>query len=113
MRTESPLLRTCTPHQQVSAGERACDDEGSGLDPIGNNTMTRTMQLLYTLHVNRVRTSAFNVCAHLVEQRRQVKHFRFARAILQHGLAVCQRRSHHQIFSSCHRDRFEHDACAF
>ena len=107
------MLRIASRHQQVSSGERARDDESAGFNSIGNNAMTRAMQLFHPLHADGVRARAFDPGAHLVEQRRQVADFRLARTILQNGFAFGQRRRHHQIFGSRHRDLFEDDARAF
>ena len=74
--------------------------------------MARAVQLVDALHANGVRARAFDVRAHLVEQRGQVDDFGLARAIFQHGFAFGERGGHQQVFGAGDGDLVEDDARA-
>ena len=74
--------------------------------------MTRAVQLVDAADANRMRSRAFNLRAHLVQQRRQIDHLGLARAVLQDRLAFGQRGGHQQIFGAGDGDLLEDNSRA-
>src|SRR5215472_11967522 len=96
-------------HVQVSASQCTGDDEGSGLDAIGNDAMLGPMQPRDSANAYGRCAGTRNLSAHFVEQVSQIGNFRFASAIPHDGLAIGQRRCHKQIFCPGYRDLVEND----
>ena len=59
---------------------RAGDDEGAGLDAVGNDAVLRAVQFADALDADGGSARAFDLRAHLVEQVGQVGDFGLARA---------------------------------
>ena len=93
--------------------ERSGNDECSGFDPVGNNPVSRAMQLAHALHADRGRACTLDLRAHGVEQSSQIGDFRFASAVLHNGFTIGQRGGHQQVFGAGDRDFVENNFGAF
>ena len=98
---------------EVAAGHGAGDDEGSGLDAVGNDAVLRTFQFAYTLDANCGRARAFDFRSHFIQKVGEVGDFGLAGAVLQNGFAVGEGCGHEQVFGAGDGDFVEDDFCAF
>src|SRR5207247_68706 len=75
-------------------------------DPVRNHRVLRPMQLFNASNSQRRSPVALDLRAHLPQHHHQIRHFRLARRIFQHRLAVGQRRRHQNIFRPRHGNFF-------
>src|SRR5882762_1827238 len=85
---------------EIPAGESSGEDEGSGFDAVGDDAMPCAMELSDALYANRGCAGALDLGAHRIEQRGEIRDFRFAGAVLHDGFAIGKRGGHQQIFSA-------------
>src|SRR3954471_20509387 len=83
---------------QVSTRERRGDEESCGFDAIGNNAVPGAMKPFDSADANGGGARAFDVRAHFIEQISEVGNFWLARAICHYCLAICESRSHQEVF---------------
>src|SRR4051812_24481610 len=92
---------------EVASGEGGSDDEGGGLDAVGDDAATGSVELLDTLNLDRRSACPFNVCTHFVQEIGEVYDFGLARAVFEDGFALSQRGSHHDVFGAGDGDLVE------
>jgi hypothetical protein len=89
--------------------DRAGDQVGAGLDPIGQHIVTSTVQPLDALNHDRVGAGAANFCTHRIEEVGEIDHLRLTRRVLDDRLAFCERGGHHEILGAGHSHGLEHE----
>ena len=92
----------------VAARDGPRDQIRAALDAIGQHIVGRAVQPLDTLDDDLVGARALDLRAHGAQEIGEVDHFRLARRVLEHRLALGQRRGHHQILRAGHGDGLEH-----
>lgn len=85
---------------------------GAGLDTVGQYVVASTAEALHAFDDDGIGASALDVGAHGVQAVGQVDHLRLASGVLQHGTAVGQRGSHHQVLGAGHADGIEEEVTA-
>src|ERR1700683_5433779 len=98
---------------EISAGERARNDIGSGFDAIRNDAVLGAVKFGNALDTDGRSSTAFDVRAHFVEQVGEVGDFGLTGAILHDGFTVGEGGSHQQIFGAGDRDLVENNLRAF
>ncbi len=107
------VLRFAAIDVEVSAGNGSCDEEGSGFDAVGVDTMTRAVESGDALNADGCGACAFDLCSHGDEQGGEVGDFRLAGAVFKEGFSLGQRGGHQEVFGSGDGDLVEDDVCAF
>src|SRR5438270_6366390 len=98
---------------EVAAGEGSGNEEGAGLDAVGDDAMLGAFEFADAFDADGSGASAFNVGAHFIQECGEVGDFGFAGGVLQNGFAIGERRGHEQVFGSGDGDFVEDDFCAF
>ena len=106
------VLRPGVLDADMAAGDGAGDEIGAGLDAIGQHFVGGAVQALDALDDDSVGAGALDLRAHGDQEIGQIDHLRFARGVLEHRLAVGQRRGHHEILGAGDGDGLEHQARA-
>ncbi len=97
---------------EVAAGERAGDDEGAGLDAVGNDAVARAVKFFDAADAQGRGARAFNVGAHFDEQRGQVRDLGLAGTVLHQGFALGEGGGHEQVFGAGDGDPVEDNVAA-
>src|SRR5690348_17541720 len=84
------MTRLAAGYIEVAAGEHGGNNEGAGLDAVGNNAVPGAMQFFHSLNANGGGAGAFDFGAHLVEQRSEIGHLGLASAIVHQCFAFRQ-----------------------
>ena len=92
---------------QIAAGDGAGHQEGSRLNAVGADAVTRAVQAGHAAHADGGRARAFNLRAHGGEQRGKVGDLRLAGAVLHQRVALGQHRGHQQVFGAGDGDLVE------
>ena len=100
-------------HANVAAGDGARHQIGAGFDAIGQHFVGRAAQALHALDDDSVGACALDLGAHGNQEIGQIDHLGLARGILEHRLALGQRRGHHQILGAGDGDGLQHQPRAF
>ncbi len=74
--------------------------------------MARSSQPRHALDADSGGARALDARSHRDQQRRQVGHFRLARAVFHHGFALGERCGHHQFLGAGDGDAVPHDVAA-
>ena len=107
------MLRVAGVDVQVATGDGAGDEEGAGLDAVGVDAVTRSVELGNALDLDGGGACALDLRSHGVEQRGEIGNLRLACTVLEEQtLAVRERRGHQQVFGSCDSDLVEDDMCS-
>ena len=101
------VLRRAGRDLDSPSGYRACHQECTRLDAIGNDTVARSAEFGNALHAQRRCSAAFDSRAHFREQVNQVGHLRLARRVFDEGFAGRQRRGHQNVLRAGDRYFFE------
>ena len=98
---------------QANVAARRCDrtQERAGLDAIRHDFMRYAVQTLYPVNHQTVCADAADFRAHFHQHIGQVGDFWLACGVFQHGLSVCQRCRHQQVFCAGHGNHVGGDAC--
>ena len=88
----------------VAAGRRHRHRKRSGLDAIGENGMDSSFKPVAALNAQRRRADAFDLGAHFDEAIGDVADFRLARRVLDHRLALGERRRQQDVVGRADRD---------
>ena len=95
-----------------TTSHQAGDDEGSGLNAVGDDFVVCAVEFGNTLHTNGAGSRAFQLGTHFDQKVGQIDNFRFPRGILNHSLATSQRGGHQNIFGAGDGNAVKHDVCA-
>ena len=98
---------------EVAIGDGAGDEEGAGLDAVGDDGVRGAMKKLDAMDGEGAGIVAPDARAHFAEEMDEVGDFGFASTILESGDAVGERSGHEDIFRAGDGDFFEDDVRAF
>src|SRR5580704_3990195 len=107
------MLRIGVLDAHVTAGDRPGHQVGACFDPVRQYLVVHAGELAHTLHDDPITTGTCDLCAHRNEKVRQVHDLRLACGVLDHGLTLCQRSSHHEVLGAGDRDGVQHQARTF
>ena len=96
------LLIRAAAHQQIAAGDTGSRKERARLDAVGHDGIACAAQAGDALYRDGAAAVPFDACAAVTQKIGKVHHFRFARAVFQHGFPFGKRGGHEQIFRSAH-----------
>ena len=96
-------------HRHVTAGDGAGDDQGAGLDPVGNDPVRGAGQRRHALDLDPRGTGAVDASSHRVEARGEIRHLGLARGILDDRRALSERCRHHEVLGARHGHHVEGD----
>ena len=85
---------------------------GAGLDTVGHHAVTTATEALDAVDDDGVGTGAADLAAHGIDEVGQVDHFRLTRGVFQHGAALGQGGSHHDVLGTGHTDDIEEEVRA-
>ena len=102
------MIRPRVLDAHMAAGDRAGDQVGAALDAVGQHLVARPVQALDALDDDLVGAGALDLRAHRDQEIGQVDDLGLARGVLEHRLAVGQRRRHHQVLRAGDGDGLEH-----
>jgi len=94
---------------EIATRESTRDDEGSGLDAVGNNTMFGAAKFGHAFDLDGGGTCSFNFRSHGIEKRSEIGDLGLASAILHDGLAFGEGSCHEEIFGAGDSDLVEDD----
>ena len=96
------MLRFHAQQFHLGAHHRACDEIRAGLDAVGDDAVLRAVQFLHALDDDAPRARALDLCAHLVQEIREVHDLGFGSRALDHGDAFRERGGHHHVVGAEH-----------
>ena len=96
----------------MAAGDRTCDQERTGLDPVGLDVEFGAVQTFDTVDDDPVRTGADDPGAHAIQEIREIRDLGLPGGVLEHRLPVREDRRHHEIFRARHRNLVKHQVGA-
>ena len=108
------VARLGVAQHDVAAGRRHRAQEGAGLDAVGHDAvrLRRRVQPVDALDADAARAVALDARAHRDQHLGQVGDLRLLRGVLEHGLALGQRRGHQQVLGAGDGDHVGRDARA-
>ena len=77
--------------------------ESPCLDPVWNHAVCRPGKAGYPFDLDNITAGTFNTRPHRREAIGKINHLGLARRVFKDGGSLCQRRCHHQIFSTGYR----------
>ena len=83
-----------------AAHHRACDEKSARLDAVGDDVVFRAVKFLYALDHDAAAASAFDFCAHLVEEIGEVHDFGLGRRTLDDCGALGEDGGHDDVVSA-------------
>ncbi len=98
------------PHAAAGGGRGG--EIGAGLDAIGHHRCAAAPSELDALDAHHIGPRALDARAHGDQALREVDHLGLARRVLDQRRALGERRRHHQVLRSGHRDEIHDDARA-
>ena len=94
------MLRNDIPDRYITAGTCRGKHISSCLNLVRNDRILCGMQLLNTHDTDHIRTGAFDVRSHTVQEVRDVNHVRFLGTVLDYGSSFRHGSGHHDIDGS-------------
>ena len=106
------MLRARTPDKYASLADGGGAQKRSRLHAVRDRMVNRAMKALYAHDGHCAGSRARDARAHLVKAVGEVHNFGFFGGVFQCGLALRQRRGHHEIFRSAYAGQIQVDARA-
>ena len=101
------MLGDAIGHQEIAARDGACDEEGAGLDTVGDDGVFGGVEAGYAADSNGGSAGAFDLRAHFGQKIREISNFGLSGGVLEPGLAVRQHRGHHEVLGAGNADPVE------